>query len=175
MDETSLHQARALCCLLDGVVAQIQVDDHTDEDVKLTAFDIREDLRFFQEAVFWSEFRRKGQIPESTRTECLLLSADRNEQNAPSPSLRSLGKATEIKLDVPSPQYSYTLGDLRYGGLVGAGVASLHHVHHVLTSQIPANIPVHVIGELAGAACGGAVLTSVISAICNRLKTRRCI
>jgi hypothetical protein len=61
MHETSLHQAQALCCLLDSVLAQIQADDQGDEDVKLVAFDIQEDIRFFAEAVFWSELRRQGQ------------------------------------------------------------------------------------------------------------------
>ena len=48
MDETSLHQAQELCRLLNGVLTRIQDDDQADEDVKLAAFDIQEDLRFFQ-------------------------------------------------------------------------------------------------------------------------------
>ncbi len=165
MHENSEQQAQELCCQLESVLARIQADDQVDEDVKLAAFDIQEDLRFFQEAVFWSELRRGERTVES-----LLLAADRNKQNAPSPSLTSSEKALEIKPNGPSVQYSDMLGDACYGGLVGAGVASLHHVQHALTSQIPANLPAHVLGELAAAACGGAILSLIFSAICTRLK-----
>ena len=168
MHESSQQEAQELCCQLESVLARIQADDQADEDVKLAAFDIQEDLRFFHEAVFWSELRRGERTVES-----LLVTADRNEQNAPSSSPTSSEKAPEIKPNGPSTQYSDMSGDACYGGLVGIGVASLHHVHHALTSQIPANIPTHVLGELAAAACGGAILSLFISAICRRHKTRR--
>ena len=61
MHETSLHRAQELCSLLEGVLAQIQDNDQADEDVKLVAFDLQEDIRFFYEAVFWSELRQRGQ------------------------------------------------------------------------------------------------------------------
>ena len=61
MHETSLHQAQELCGLLNDVLAQIQDNDQADEDVKLVAFDLQEDIRFFYEAVFWSELRQRGQ------------------------------------------------------------------------------------------------------------------
>ena len=168
MHESSEQQAQELCCRLESVLARIQADDQADEDVKLAAFDIQEDLRFFQEAVFWSELRRGGQTAAS-----LILTADQNEHNTPFPNLMSSDKAAKINLNGPSAQYNGVLGDARCGGLVGIGVASLHHVHHALTSQIPANIPTHVLGELAAAACGGAILSLFISAICRRHKTRR--
>ncbi len=60
MHETSLHQAQELCSLLDSVLTQIRDDDQADEDVKIAAFDLQEDIRFFGEAVFWSELRRQG-------------------------------------------------------------------------------------------------------------------
>ncbi len=49
-------------------------------------------------------------------------------------------------------------------------VASLHHVQHALTNQIPENIPAHILGEFAVAACGGAIAFVVVSLICNRLR-----
>ena len=59
MHEGCQQQAQELCGLLDGVLAQIQTDGQADEDVKLIAFNIREDVRFFLEAVFWSELRQR--------------------------------------------------------------------------------------------------------------------
>jgi hypothetical protein len=61
-------------------------------------------------------------------------------------------------------------GNALYGGFFGIAVAALHHVQHAFTSQIPENIPAHVLGEFAVAACGGAIMFAVASAICNRLK-----
>ena len=172
MDGTSLHQAQEFCRLLDGVLTRIQADDQADEDVKLAAFDIQEDLRFFQEAVFWSELRRTGQIPESRTTDSLVVTAEAHDHNALHPNHGKLDKATDIKNGTSAP-YRDMLGSAHYGGFVGAGVASLHHVQHALTSQIPENLPVHVFGELAAAASCGAILTLVTSAICSRLKTKR--
>ena len=69
-----------------------------------------------------------------------------------------------------SAQCCDTRGNAFYGGLVGIGFASLHHVHHALTKQIPDSILAHVLSELAAAAFGGTILFAIGSAICNRIK-----
>ncbi|MBD2749688.1 hypothetical protein IC232_23700 [Microvirga sp. BT688] len=53
----------------------------------------------------------------------------------------------------------------QYGALFGIIAASLHHVHHAITNQIPA----HMLGEYAAFALGGAVLFAATSAIRNFL------
>ena len=55
------------------------------------------------------------------------------------------------------------------GTLFGIAAAALHQFHHAITDQIPDNIPVHVLGECAAFALGGAVLFAAASAICNFL------
>ena len=55
------------------------------------------------------------------------------------------------------------------GALFGIAIASLHHVYHALTSQIPVNIPAHVMSESAVFALGGATLFAAASALCNLL------
>ena len=54
------------------------------------------------------------------------------------------------------------------GVLVGVTAASLYHVYLVLRNQAPEN----VLGELAAAAFGGAIVFAVGSALCSRLKRR---
>jgi hypothetical protein len=75
-----------------------------------------------------------------------------------------------MKKKCTSSQCCDTPGKALYGGLVGIGFASLHHVYHALTNQIPGNIAAHILSEMAAAAFGGAILFAVGSAICNRLK-----
>jgi hypothetical protein len=65
-----------------------------------------------------------------------------------------------------------TPGNARFGGLAGIAVASLHHVYHALSNQIPENIPAHVLGEMAAGAFGGVIVFAVVSAVCNRIKAR---
>jgi hypothetical protein len=60
-----------------------------------------------------------------------------------------------------------------YGSLLGLAVASLHHVYHALTLDIPENLYAHVFGELAAGAAGSAALFVVGSAICNWIKERK--
>ena len=57
-------------------------------------------------------------------------------------------------------------------GLTEAEIAaaSLHHVHHALPSQIPENIPAHVLDEMAAGALGGVIVFAVVSTVCNRIK-----
>ncbi len=176
MDETSLLQARALCCLLDSALARIQADETADEDVKLIASDIREDIRFFREVIFWSELRRsqQTQTAETTTTESLVLPAGCNDRNVLAPSLRSSGGVAVTRESSRSTQcWETTSNAARYGGLGGIGVVGLHHAHHALTHQIPADIFAHALGELAVAACGGAILAAVVSVLSSWLMAPR--
>lgn len=63
-----------------------------------------------------------------------------------------------------------TPSNARFGGLAGIAVASLHHVYHALSNQIPENIPAHVLGEIAIGAFGGVIVCAFVSAVCNRIK-----
>ena len=56
------------------------------------------------------------------------------------------------------------------GGLAGIAAASLHHVYHAITNQIPDNIAGHVLAELAAGALGGVILYMAFAALCNRLR-----
>jgi hypothetical protein len=175
MDENSLLQARALCCLLDSALARIQADETADEDVKLIASDIREDIHSFREAVFWSELRRneQTQTAETTTTESLVPPAGCNGHNALLPSLRSSGRVAVTRESSRSTQCWETTNNVLYGGLGGIGVVGLHHAHHAVTHQMPADIFAHALGELAVAACGGAILAGVISLLSSRLRAPR--
>lgn len=87
-----------------------------------------------------------------------------------SPSLGISGKSAGMEKRCKSVRCCDTAGNALYGGLLGMAVASLHHVQHALTNQIPENIPAHILGEFAVAACGGAIAFVVVSLICNRLR-----
>jgi hypothetical protein len=80
------------------------------------------------------------------------------------------GRAAGMKRKCTSAQCCDTRGNALYGALFGIVVATLHHIQHALTGQIPENITVHVLSEFIVAACGIAAVFAVGSAICNRLK-----
>ena len=71
-----------------------------------------------------------------------------------------------------SPKCCDTPSNARLGGLAGIARASLHHVYHALSNQIPEHIPAHVLGEMAAGAFGGVVVFAIVSALYNRLKGR---
>jgi hypothetical protein len=78
-----------------------------------------------------------------------------------------------MKKKSTSAQHRDRRGNALYGALVGIVVASLHDVQHVLTNQISDNTAAHVLGEFIIAACGGAILFAVASAIADASKARR--
>jgi hypothetical protein len=71
MDKTSLHQARALCCLLDSVLVQIRADDQADEDVKLVPLTFRKPFASSRRRCSGRSFADKRKTTES-----LVLSPD---------------------------------------------------------------------------------------------------
>jgi hypothetical protein len=60
-----------------------------------------------------------------------------------------------------------------YGALAGLAIAVLHQVLHAINYAVPDDLYVHVFGELAIGALGGAALLEAGSAACNWIKGRQ--
>ena len=73
----------------------------------------------------------------------------------------------------PKPEPGWSLRSSAINGaLAGIVLAALHELYHAVSSNIPDDIYVHVIGEFVAGAVGGAILFTVISVIRNHLKGR---
>ena len=72
-----------------------------------------------------------------------------------------------------SDQFWNITSSARYGGLSGVAVASLHHVHHALTNDIPGNIAAHVIGEMSIGILAGVSLFTAVAVVQNALVRKR--
>jgi hypothetical protein len=70
----------------------------------------------------------------------------------------------------PEPKWSLRSSAVN-GGLAGLAVAVFHHIHHVIFSNMPADIYTHVIGETIAGILGGAILFVGVTALRNWLKT----
>jgi hypothetical protein len=55
----------------------------------------------------------------------------------------------------------------RIGGLFGIAIATLHIVHHALTSHVPEDIYLHVLSKMAAGTLGSAALFATGAALCN--------
>lgn len=54
------------------------------------------------------------------------------------------------------------------GCVAGGAVIALHHVHHAVTGEIPDNILIHALIELAAGAIGGLIAGSAVAVLRKR-------
>jgi hypothetical protein len=66
-----------------------------------------------------------------------------------------------------SKQYHDNASSARTGALFGIAIVILHIVHHVLTRQLPEDIHLHVLSEMAAGTLGGAALFAAGSVLLN--------
>ncbi|WP_404295238.1 hypothetical protein ACD578_27710 (plasmid) [Microvirga sp. RSM25] len=59
-----------------------------------------------------------------------------------------------------------------YGGLTGFAVGVVHQIHSALSTEIPDNVYMHVVGALLVEAIGGAILFAAAAWLRNWLKRR---